>query len=62
MKHVRNYFREGKVPKPNITCETEDKLFGGAAKAQDELEGADREFLDAVRELSAAFEVPRLPM
>lgn len=63
MKHVRDYFREGRVPKPNITCETEDKLFKHAAKDQDELLGdADRELLDAVRKLSAAFEVPRLHM
>lgn len=63
MKHVRDYFREGKVPKPNITCETEDKLFKHAVKAQDELLGdADRELLGVVRELSAAFEIPHLHM
>lgn len=63
MKHVRDYFREGKVPKAGITCETEDTLFNVPTKVPSAQLGlAEREFLHAVRELSDAFEVPRFRM
>lgn len=62
MKHVRDYFREGKVPKAGIVCETEDTLFETSQESQSSsLIGEDLEFANAVRELSDAFEVPRFP-
>lgn len=62
LKHVRDYFREGKVPEAGVICETEDTLFEMNKETQDLSKGKnDYGFADAVRELSNAFEVPRFP-
>ncbi|EIN12405.1 alpha/beta-hydrolase [Punctularia strigosozonata HHB-11173 SS5] len=61
-KYVRDYFREGKLPPAGAVCEIEDELFPSSdvKQAGDMLDRDDRVLLDAVRELSDKFEVPRL--
>ncbi|EIN12410.1 alpha/beta-hydrolase [Punctularia strigosozonata HHB-11173 SS5] len=61
-KYVRDYFREGKLPPAGAVCEIEDELFPSSdvKQAGDMLNHDDRVLLDAARELSDKFEVPRL--
>jgi hypothetical protein len=66
-KVLRNYFRNGLVPKPGTECEIESRIFGEAKGADfsetvSALSEEDRELILAMEELSRDFDVPKFTM
>lgn len=63
-KAIREYFREGKLPKNGTVCPVESSIFPSddEIKSVQALEGEDREMMETWREIRGSFEVPKLGM
>ncbi|GJE90064.1 alpha/beta hydrolase [Phanerochaete sordida] len=63
-KAIREYFREGKLPKNGTVCGVESTIFPSYSEAQsvEALQGEDRKIVEAWRELRGSFEVPKFGM
>jgi hypothetical protein len=58
---VREYFRNGKLPNNGTICGHESTVFPEKTKpVEAQLIGEDKDVIDAWRDLSKSFEVPRL--
>ncbi|EKM58437.1 uncharacterized protein PHACADRAFT_252751 [Phanerochaete carnosa HHB-10118-sp] len=61
-KVIREYFREGKLPKNGTVCPVESSIFpsDNEIRSVQALEGEDREVMEAWRKIRESFDVPKL--